>query len=100
MHKYNYLLNYNPNPTAFTLSQLHVFITQNRNIFEWYVPSAGTYLFKSPLSLAALNDQFHQFFSKDPYMLTWLAPGHTAGSLPPAIWDWLNGTGNPLLPDS
>ena len=97
MAKYNYALSYNPSGLHPNGSQLHIFISQNRDVETWYLPFLGTYILKSDKALTELMPQFSAFFSNAPYMLTWIPPGGTTGSLPPEVWTWINNQSPPAF---
>jgi hypothetical protein len=99
MNDFVYVLSYNPfgdNPNA---SQVEVFIQKHREIDTWYYPFLGTYIFKSSKLLADLAPGFRQFFGNSPCMLTYASPSLIGGSLPQAVWDWINASAVPSLSD-
>lgn len=100
MTTYTYVLSYNPLATALTPSQVHAFIERNRDIKTWYLPFTGTYLLKSELPLVQLVDPFRRFFGDNAFVLTYGISNLIGGSLPPAIWDWINDKPTPALGSS
>ena len=90
MAKFNYLLSFDPTSNEVTLQRLQIFIAQNRDIESWYLPFSGTFIIKSNLALLDMNRQFLFFFGLSPYILTYMVPTYSGGSLNPQAWQWLN----------
>lgn len=68
--------------------QVHVFITQNRDVESWYAAFPGSYLFKSDKLLVELQTQFTQFFGDAQFLVTYVPPNSIGGLLPESIWQW------------
>ena len=97
MAAFNYLLSYNPLSTEVNIQRLQIFISQNRDIESWYLPFSGTFVIKSNIALIDLNRQFMFFFGTNAYILTYMVPNYSGGSLQPEAWHWINALGNPAL---
>lgn len=87
-----YVLSYNPLMTKLDPSQLLTFITEGKRIETWYSPFVGTYFLKSNDNISGLTQMFAGVFSGELHTIAQVFPSHMGGSLPPAIWLWLNGT--------
>lgn len=71
-----------------TTAQVHIFLTQNRDVESWYAAFPGSYLFKSDRLLIELQRQFAQFFGQGHFIITYVSAGLIGGVLPEAIWQW------------
>ena len=86
-----YVLSYNPLMTTLQPAQLLAFIKEARRIQSWYSPFIGTYLLKSEDSISAMNQMFSGIFNGELHTIALVFPTHIGGSLPPAVWNWING---------
>lgn len=95
---FTYQLTFSSANTSPNNNQVHIFITQNRDVDTWYFPFLGSYIFKSRKTLAELQPQFFQFFGSTVYTLSFLTPTLIAGALPQSVWQWVNNTEASALP--
>ena len=85
-----YILNYNPLEIKISSNQLATFITDNRKIYQWYIPFAGTYVIKSNDTLASLAESFRGVFDGAPFILSHTFPVTMGGAQNDVVWNWIN----------
>lgn len=100
MAKFIYQLSFNATQSNPNSNQVHVFITQNRDIESWYIPLPGVYLIKGDKTVFEMQNQFLMLFGETAFLITYLTPPLVGGILPSPIWTWLNDLSPPLLPGS
>jgi hypothetical protein len=88
-----YLLSYNPFGLKITPTQLLGFIRENRRIFQWYSPFAGTYVLKSSDTTQSLAESFRTQFEGDLFILSTIDMPRVGGALPIEVWTWMAATG-------
>ena len=93
-----YLLSFNPFATNFSYTQLLSYIKDNRKVYQFYSPYAGTYVLKSKDDTASLQDSFKGFFEGSHFIITKLQVFETGGFLNPEAWNWMAAGQNPFLP--
>ena len=91
---FEYVLTFNTADTRFAAPQIHSFIVQCKSIDSWYMPFAGTYLFKSSMATNELQDMFDPIFNYGLYFLSYVMPRFSGGRLPPEAWTWLANQGD------
>ena len=89
----SYLLSYNPFGLKVTPSQLLGFIRDNRKIFQWYSPFAGTYILKSADTAYSLSESFRTQFEGDLFIVSAINPPAVGGALPIEVWNWMTVNG-------
>ncbi|MBB3032977.1 hypothetical protein [Alteriqipengyuania lutimaris] len=93
-----YLLSFNPFATNFSYNQLLSYIKDNRKVYQFYSPYAGTYILKSTDDTASLQDSFKGFFEGSHFIITKLHVFETGGFLNQEAWNWMAAGQNPFLP--
>lgn len=88
-----FILSHNPFEARISPSQLETFIKDNRKIYQWYTPFAGTYILKSEDTLASLAASFRGSFDGAPFLISNVLPSWVGGAQSPTIWTWFNGGG-------
>lgn len=85
-----FILNFNPFETKISAGQLATFIEDNRKVFQWYCPFAGTYILKSNEKLSSLAHSFRGVFEQAPFILTQAYPFNMGGAQTDVVWNWVN----------
>ena len=95
-----YLLTFNPFAPNFTYNQLLSYIKDNRKVYQFYSPYAGTYVIKSFDTTKSLQDSFEGFFEGSHFIIAKLDVFETGGFLIQEAWNWMAAGQNPTLPGS
>ncbi|WP_306090064.1 hypothetical protein [Qipengyuania flava] len=95
-----YLLSFNPFANNFTYTQLLSFIKDNRKVYQFFSPYAGTYILKSVEGIRSMQDSFEGFFEGTHFVIAKLQVFETGGLLVQDAWDWMAAGQNPTLPGS
>jgi hypothetical protein len=93
-----FTLSYDPTGIRVSSNQVVAYIKNHRDIIQWYVPFAGTCVFKSNKDLLYFAASFRELFDGVPFLISLTSPVLMGGALDSHVWEWLNTGILPALP--